>query len=180
MQVEVSITESEIGLFEMDHGLHFTTYEQPHFELLPFNKTFTSQTFFDISKPLKDIQGLDSDGQISMLSTDVLSFQLKVSEIQDDSLDGEREMPTLGGYLSYLDFLIKEEMQMADNKRLTVNLEGISRNQDTRNFLFALKGLEGDIVPTEVSEQVKSDWLGGETSSEFSAYEQAQANLWLS
>ena len=27
MQVEVSITESEIGLFEMDHGLHFTTYE---------------------------------------------------------------------------------------------------------------------------------------------------------
>lgn len=89
-------------------------------------------------------------------------------------------MPTLGGYLSYLDFLIKEEMQMADNKRLTVNLEGISRNQDTRNFLFALKGLEGDIVPTEVSEQVKSDWLGGETSSEFSAYEQAQANLWLS
>ena len=74
MQVEVSITESEIGLFEMDHGLHFTTYEQPHFELLPFNKTSTSQTFFDISKPLKDIQGLDSDGEISMLSTDVLSF----------------------------------------------------------------------------------------------------------
>jgi len=43
-------------------------------------------------------------------------------------MDGDREMPTLGGYLSYLDFLIKEEMQMANNKRLTVNLEGISQN----------------------------------------------------
>ena len=88
-------------------------------------------------------------------------------------------MPTLGGYLSYLDFLIKEEMQMANNKRLTVNLEGISHNQDTKSFLFALKGLDGDFVPLEESDQVKSDWFGGETSSEFSAYEQAQANLWL-
>jgi hypothetical protein len=52
-----------------------------------------------------------------MLPTDVVNFELKISEVQDDSLDGEREVPSLGGYLSFLDFLIKEEFQMANNKK---------------------------------------------------------------
>lgn len=63
----------------------------------------------------------------------VLNFDLKLSQLVDDSLDGEKDVPSIG----YFDFLIKEENQLANVWRESVHLAKISLSDNATSFLFA-------------------------------------------
>ena len=158
----------------------FSDSLQPQFDLVPERMAIIETIYFDLSQSLGNLKGLNSDGEIRMSPNKVLNFDLKLSQVVDDSLDGEKEAPSI----DYFDFLVKDENQLANVWKESVHLAEISLSDNATNFLLAQRGLDESeyelFPPTNNEYPIKIEWLVGESFNEISWYEQALASAWLS
>jgi hypothetical protein len=90
----------------------------------------------------------------------------------DDSIEGEKTIPSLG----FFDFVMDEENQLASNMSSSITLQSIkSTSNAAENFILSQKGIDAieyKLLFAHLEDTpIKPEWFGGVASLDINRFE---------